>query len=211
MIRFFRAFILALAHPIQAQDYYFNNIPYRGYEDEDLKLKFSEAILCAWTFNIIKALISIILYIFLANILSDSIPDSFSTLKSSLPAKLMTPNSLFVFSLAQNMILFPVIAIFSIKISILCIRLFGFILGENANEENINKVFIISLSSHVFSTVPVIGTVFQKVTYLIYCFLGIKKLLNCSGWIAFIVLIFPYVLLMLFLMMLVLLLMNLIA
>lgn len=195
---FFRSFFLSLMSPLKMLDYYLDNIPLPEEEGEDLKLKLSESILCAWSFHIGNAIISVAFYFLMSTSITSSITEFLEIADKVIPRKFLTPHAFFIFSLAQDMILFPLFAYLGIKLSTLFIRFYAFVLGDNIKDSDIESVFNIALSSHTLSIIPIVGVSFQKLFYWFYFFLGTRKLFKGSNFIAFMVVVSPYILLFFF-------------
>ena len=199
MTLFFRSFFLSLMSPLKMMDYYLDNIPLPEEEGEDLKLKLSESILCAWSFHIGNAIISVLFYFLMSSSITSSLVEMLEVADAVIPKKFLTPHTFFIFSLAQDMILFPLFAYLGIKLSTLFIRFYAFVLGDNIKDSDIESVFNIALSSHTLSIIPIVGVSFQKLFYWVYFFLGTRKLFKGSNFIALMVVISPYLLLFFFL------------
>lgn len=198
MSELFKAFFISLMNPIRMLDHYLNNIPLPGEEGQNLKLKLSESILCAWSFHIGNALISIFFYYLMSSSIADNFVEIMEFSDGVIPKEYMTPHFFFVVSIAQDMILFPLFAYLSIKFSTLFIRFYAFVLGDSLKDSEIESVFNIALSSHVISIVPIIGISIQKLIYTFYLFLGLRKLFKGSNFIALMVIISPYILIFFF-------------
>ena len=197
MIKILYGYFTYFLHPLQVNNYFRKNrqdlnalsVPYLvddeislKLEDDILALDFSDVLSVSWLFVIINCIYSLVLLNLGAALLK--MVDSSRSYGN--------PKSLIFFTLAQA-VLFPVGFYFFAKIWEKIVGFFTSVFRPEIEDidEVSRQIVAISLTSHTFLLVPVLGTFIFYIAFAIYLFGGLKYNLGLRSLPAILAILSP--------------------
>jgi len=168
------------------KDFYGRGVPFLvdesvPMEQDRLELDFPEILSISWLLFTIHTFYSLF-FIYVANFLFTSFD-----IGNFLNARMM------IYVALIQAIFFPLVFWAYAKVWILIVAFFGSLfLDEDKDIQDISKQVIgVSLSSHIYLLIPVIGGVVRHFAFLIYLFAGLRKNLGLSVTKSFMVILSP--------------------
>jgi len=194
MSEIFYSYISYFLHPFKVNtyfqkrrtDYYGRGVPFLvdatiPMETDLLELDLSENLVVSWILFIIHSFYSI-LFINVSYFLAASFDIG----------EFLNPKILIYTTLIQ-VIFFPLVFYAYAKLWSLIVEFFGrlFYEGEDDISEMANQVVGVSLTSHIFLVIPVIGAAIRHIAFLIFLFAGLRNNLGFSTVKSFMVILSP--------------------
>lgn len=173
---------------------YFKSLisPYRYHSElGDDSISIADSVLISWIFAIINGIFRILLInIVLVTLSSYAIgPEATASL---LNKDANIGYYLLILSSVLDIIFFPLFTLFIIQFWTFLIGSFAkFLKVEDDIDLKVERVVTSSLSSNAFMTIPIFGSIIQKVSSLVLLFIGMKSQLNFSSAVSVCVLLTP--------------------
>lgn len=193
-LQIFETYLMVLVHPFRIHHQFRFQIPisnHGGYLYQPLTL--AEAIGISWIFAIFRGIFRIILLnLFLESFLS--ISDDFLMLKDLIYQSGISSYYFLLFSLALDVIFFPIGTIILTELWAWVIRHYSNWLDSNLPKEQIaDQITTHALSSNLFTIIPFIGDLFQGILYYFLIYAGLRANLGASKSLSWIILLTPTV------------------
>lgn len=190
IIEYFQTYVHYLIHPFKTHDAFMGKTTDLSFVPK--KLSVYESLGASWIFVVINGifrifLVNFVLYAFL------SIADSEIGFLSSITNEDSLLGFYFlILSTILDVIFYPLFTLFLIQFWEFVIKLFAKFLGHQDNiEDKAKSIMTVALSSHIFSVIPVLGSMAQKLSALVLMYAGLRKQLNASAPLSVCIMMFP--------------------
>ena len=197
IVDYFQTYFHYLIHPFKTHDAFMGKST--GLSYTPMKLSVYESLGASWMFVVVNGIIRIflvnfVLYAFL------KVSDTELGLLSSLTNEDgMLGFYFLILSTILDVIFYPLFTLFLIQFWEFVIRLFARFLGEQENiDDKARSIMTVALSSHIFSVVPILGSMAQKFAALVLMYAGLRKQLNASAALSVCIMMFPVLLMFAF-------------
>ena len=194
---YFQSYIHYLIHPFKTHEAFLGKETGLSYTPK--KLTVYESLGASWMFVVINSIIRILLVnlVILAFLkLADS---EFGFLSGVTSEDSMLGFYFLILSTILDVIFYPLFTLFLIQFWEFIIRMFARFLGHQEGlEDKARSIMTVALSSHIFSIVPVLGSMAQKLAAMILMYAGLRKQLNASAALSICIMMFPIFLMLVF-------------
>ncbi len=193
MRELFISYFASIVYPFRVHDYFRFKIPLPepdwAYPRE---LNIFEAICVSWVFELVKAIIQVLL-INITLIGVTSYHQEASSYIGSFPMfAAFSSHSFFLLAIGIRVVLFPIISLISYEFWSIVLRFVGHMMETPGQLHQIaERIIVSSQSSHLFSVVPIVGDFAQKIASMFLMFAGIRKHLQTSTLLSIIILFIP--------------------
>lgn len=104
------------------------------------------------------------------------------------------PYYFLIFSTALDLVFFPIMTLVSTELWNFVLKLYAnWLQVEGDRDELVRDITSVALSSNFFLVVPIIGVVFQQISWMILLYIGCRHQLGASRSLAFLILMTPTV------------------
>ncbi|MCT4641457.1 MAG: hypothetical protein N4A33_04110 [Bacteriovoracaceae bacterium] len=162
-----------------------------SYFDKEDRLSVSESISLAWLFNVLGAILKVVLINLVVFSISYFISSS-HLLDDFFGTKKYFGYFFFILSIVLDVIFFPLFAMFLMQFWIFIIKSFGSFIGvvDDVEQKSIDIVSA-AMSSHIFCAIPVFGKMMQGFSGLVLLFIGLKNEMKFTTSLSICVLLSP--------------------
>ena len=194
-------YLMVLVHPFRIHQQFRFNLPLPHYEGHLFRpLSLAEAIGVSWIFAIMRGLGKIIILNYFLHSFLSMQSETFPFLQQLVQSSGTSTYHFLLFSAALDLIFFPVTTIVMTEVWAWFIKKYAQWLNpELPSEEIADQITTHALSSHVFTIIPFIGDAIQSLLYLFLLYAGLRSNLGASRSLAWVVLMTPTVLFLMFL------------
>jgi len=201
MLNLFESYLLPIVHPFRIHRHFHMNQPLPGREGEQVQaLNLSEALMFSWIFAVLKGLMRIVLINVVIQSFISFQSENFPFFEMVAQEAGLTTYYFLLFSAMLDIVFFPILTMVMTEFWNWVIRIFaGLMKFEGDREEVAHQITVTALSSYVFFLVPLIGEIIQSFMYYMMLYAGLRENLRASRSLAFVILITPVILLMMFL------------
>lgn len=199
-------FLMVLIHPFRIHQQFRFALPIPGHEDYQYRpLKLSESLAVSWIFAIIRGIGKLVLMnLFLQSFLQLQSED-YPILQEMVFNSSLSTYYFLLFSSALDIIFFPIGILVFTEIWAWFIKQYSKWLNPSAPHELIaDQITTHALSSHLFTMIPIIGDIIQPLSYYFLLYAGLRSNLGASRSLAWVILLTPTLLTLMFISLLVL-------
>jgi len=190
IMEYFQSYFHYLIHPFKTHDSFMGKKTDLSFVP--LKLSVYESLGASWIFVVINGIIRILLVNFVLFTFLKISGDDFGFLSSITNEDSLLGFYFLVLSTILDVIFYPLFTLFLIQFCEFVIIIFARFLGQQENiEDKAKSIMTVALSSHIFSIVPVLGSMAQKFAALILMYAGLRKQLNASAALSICIMMFP--------------------
>lgn len=179
-----------LIHPFKSHDALVK-------EDQEYikrELSLYESLGLSWLFIILSAFFRLILISFFITLFLEMTSEVNEMVESLYSGDRYIGFYFIILSTILDVVFFPLVTLFVIQFWDLIIKFFAQICNiEGDIDKKSKNILTVALSSNLFSIVPIVGSVFQRLSQLIQMYAGLRKQLNFSAGASICVLLTPYV------------------
>lgn len=196
----FETYLMVLIHPFRMHQQFRYNVALPGQEGHLFApLKLSEALGISWVFAIVRGLGKLVLMNFFLQTFIDLQSDNFPVLQDLILSSGISTYYFLLFSAALDIIFFPIAALVMTEVWAWMIRLYGRWLNPDLAYEDIaDQITTHALSSNLFMIIPFIGDLIQSLLYYFLLYAGLRSNLGTSRSLAWVILLTPTLLAMMF-------------
>lgn len=196
----FETYLMVLIHPFRMHQQFRYNVALPGqdgYLFEPLKL--SEALGISWVFAIVRGLGKLVLMNFFLQSFISMQSENFPVLQDLILSSGISTYYFLLFSAALDIIFFPIAALVMTEVWAWMIRLYGRWLNPDLPHDEIaDQITTHALSSNLFMIIPFIGDLIQSLLYYFLLYAGLRSNLGASRSLAWVILLTPTLLAMMF-------------
>lgn len=190
VLDYFQSYIHYLIHPFKTHDAFMGRPTDLTYTPK--KLSVYESLGASWMFVVINGIIRIFLVNFVLYAFIKLTDNEFDLLSSITNEDGMLGFYFLILSTILDVIFYPLFTLFLIQFWEFVIRLFAKFLGHQENiEDKARSIMTVALSSHIFSVVPILGSMAQKLASLVLMYAGLRRQLNASPALSVCIMMFP--------------------
>lgn len=197
ILDYFQSYIYYLVHPFKTHDAFMGKAPDHSYTP--LKLSVYESLGASWMFIVINGIIRIFLVNFVLYAFLKISGDEFGFLTSITNEDSLLGFYFLILSSILDVIFYPLFTLFLIQFWEFVIKMFARFLGHQENiEDKAKSVMTVALSSHIFSIIPILGSMAQTLAAVVLMYAGLRKQLNASAALSVCIMMFPVLLMVAF-------------
>lgn len=196
----FETYLMVLVHPFRMHQQFRYNVALPG-QDGHLfpPLKLSEALGISWVFAIVRGLGKLVLLNFFLQSFISMQSENFPVLQDLILSSGISTYYFLLFSAALDIIFFPIAALVMTEVWAWMIRFYARQLNPDLPEEEIaDQITTHALSSNLFMIIPFIGDLIQSLLYYFLLYAGLRSNLGASRSLAWVILLTPTLLAMMF-------------
>jgi len=193
-------YFMVLIHPYRIHQQFRYHLALPGQENHlFIPLKLSEALGISWVFAMVRGLGKLLLMNFFLNSFMNLQSDRFPILQDLIISSGISTYYFLLFSAALDIIFFPISALVMTEIWSWVIRIYSKWLNPDLPHEDIaDQITTHALSSNLFSIIPFLGDLIQSALYYFLLYAGLRSNLGASRSLAWVVLLTPTLLAMIF-------------
>jgi len=179
-----------LIHPFKAHDALIAED--REYLPSEISLY--ESLGLSWLFVILSAFFKLIMISFFITVFLEMTTTTNEIIESLYSGDRYVGFYFIILSTILDVVFFPLVTLFVVQFWDLTIKFFAQITDMEGDIDKKSKsTLTVALSSNLFTIVPIIGDVFQRLTQLIQMYAGLRKQFNFSVGASICILLTPYV------------------
>lgn len=193
-------YFMVLVHPFRIHHQFRYQVALPGQENHFFApLKLSEAVGISWIFAIIRGLAKLmVMNFFLASFINMQ-SESFPVLQDLILSSGLSTYYFLLFSASLDIIFFPVTAMIMTEVWAWMIRIYSKWLNPDLPHEEIaDQITTHALSSNIFCMIPFLGDLIQTALYYFLLYAGLRSNLGTSRSLAWVILITPTLLALMF-------------
>jgi hypothetical protein len=163
-------------------------------DQSQVKLNLQDSILISWIFQILRGLFQVIFFYFIIETLKISTGDYIvdGLLSAFLASEKFTSAFLFIIPTVLELLFFPLVSYFYCEFWIYLLKhSFRLAALTERREELAEQIVVRANTSHVFSVVPIIGELFQKLAFIFYLYIGLRRSAYLSRFESIIIVLSP--------------------
>ena len=193
-------YIMVLIHPYRIHQQFRYHLALPGQENHLFApLTLSEALGISWVFAIVRGLGKLLLMNFFLQSFLNLQSDRFPVLQDLIISSGISTYYFLLFSAALDIIFFPISALVMTEIWSWVIRIYSKWLNPDLPHEEIaDQITTHALSSNLFSIIPFLGDLIQSALYYFLLYAGLRSNLGASRSLAWVILLTPTLLAMIF-------------
>ena len=197
IVDYFQTYFYYLIHPFKTHDAFMGKST--GLSYTPMKLSVYESLGASWMFVVVNGIIRIFLVNFVLYAFLKVSGTELGLLSSLTNEDGMLGFYFLILSTILDVIFYPLFTLFLIQFWEFVIRLFARFLGEQENiDDKARSIMTVALSSHIFSVVPILGSMAQKFAAVVLMYAGLRKQLNASAALSVCIMMFPVLLMFAF-------------
>lgn len=200
LVEIFETYLMVLVHPFRIHDQFRHQLPIPNHEGHLYRpLTLAESLGISWVFAVIRGLARIILLNFFLGSLLKLQSESFPFLQEFIKTSGASSYYFFLFSAALDIIFFPVSSIVVTEVWAWIIKRYsGWLNPDLPHEEISDQITTHALASNVFSIIPFIGDLVQGFLYYFLIYAGLRSNLGATRSLAWVILLTPTLLFLMF-------------
>jgi hypothetical protein len=193
-------YFMVLIHPYRIHQQFRYHLALPGQENHLFApLTLSEALGISWVFAIVRGLGKLLLMNFFLQSFLNLQSDRFPVLQDLIISSGISTYYFLLFSSALDIIFFPISALVMTEIWSWVIRVYSKWLNPDLPHEEIaDQITTHALSSNLFSIIPFLGDLIQSALYYFLLYAGLRSNLGASRSLAWVILLTPTLLAMIF-------------
>jgi hypothetical protein len=200
LVEIFETYLMVLVHPFRIHDQFRHQLPIPNHEGHLYRpLTLAESLGISWVFAVIRGLARIIVLNFFLGSLLKLQSESFPFLQEFIKTSGASSYYFFLFSAALDIIFFPVSSIVVTEVWAWIIKRYsGWLNPDLPHEEISDQITTHALASNVFSIIPFIGDLVQGFLYYFLIYAGLRSNLGATRSLAWVILLTPTLLFLMF-------------
>jgi len=200
LVEIFETYLMVLVHPFRIHDQFRHQLPIPNHEGHLYRpLTLAESWGVSWVFAVIRGLARIIVLNFFLGSLLKLQSENFPFLQEFIKTSGASSYYFFLFSAALDIIFFPVSSIVVTEVWAWIIKRYsGWLNPGLPHEEISDQITTHALASNVFSIIPFIGDLVQGFLYYFLLYAGLRSNLGASRSLAWVILLTPTLLFLMF-------------
>ncbi len=200
LVEIFETYLMVLVHPFRIHDQFRHQLPIPNHEGHLYRpLTLAESLGVSWVFAVIRGLARIIVLNFFLGSLLKLQSENFPFLQEFIKTSGASSYYFFLFSAALDIIFFPVSSIVVTEVWAWIIKRYsGWLNPDLPHEEISDQITTHALASNVFSIIPFIGDLVQGFLYYFLLYAGLRSNLGASRSLAWVILLTPTLLFLMF-------------
>lgn len=193
-------YCMVLVHPFRIHQQFRHQVALPGQENHLFApLTLSEALGISWVFAIIRGLCKLVIMNFFLQSFVNMQSENFPILQDILMSSGFSTYYFLLFSASLDIIFFPITALVMTEVWAWMIRTYSKWLNpELPHDEIADQITTHALSSNIFSIIPFLGDIIQSFLYYFLLYAGIRANLGTSRSLAWVILLTPTLLALMF-------------
>lgn len=201
MMSLLETYLMVLVHPFRIHQQFRHMVAMPHHEGHIYHpLSLAEGIGISWIFAVVRGIAKIVIINLFFQTFFTIQKENFPFLEEVMATSGFSTYYFLLFSSAVDIVFFPITALIITEVWAFFIRLFcGWLNPELPKDEIADEITTHALSSHLFSMIPFIGDLLQPLLYYFLLYAGLRSNLGASRSLAYVIIVTPTLLGLMFL------------